>query len=252
MTMMKLYLFGIAATVLLAQSGFGSLGAQASESSSINALKPSWEGFTLSIQMAQPKEQDQESVGASEPIGIHIIFKNVSTQERILPLAREVNRSSIVLENEKGEKIPLTRYGQKNAGRPFTFGEVTPKHLKPGEVYRYSFVLNRLFDMTESGTYFLTIKYKAPLYFGPQQSLPKGLIPEPRTDEPEPRIRRFEPPAINDMPNPLYERERNRTILVPAPEDAPNVPEIASNTVTIKVRPLPAGWIYRGETQQVR
>ena len=253
MKMTKVWMLGMAAVVLPASSGCYSVAAQTDKTPSVTStVKPSWEGLSLSIQLAQPKTQPQVDVNVSQPIGIHIIFKNISAQEHTLPLASELNRSSIILKNDKGESVPLTRYGQRNVGKPFTLAEITPKRLKPGEEYRFSFVLNRFFDMTESGTYFLTVKYKAPLYVGPQHSVPKGLIPapEPRGDEPEPRIRQFQPPNVNGMPNPLYERERNRTILIPAPENTPNIPEIVSNTLAIEVNDQSTAWIYQGEARR--
>jgi hypothetical protein len=219
------------------------------------AGKGVWEGLTLSLRFAHT-QGESAAFEAERPIGIHVSIKNISGQEKVVPtsdilnVAASIGQAVLIVKDDKGEMIPLTRFGksyQKRAGIVTDPIMIAPFTLKPGEEARNSIALNRIFDMTQSGTYTFSVKYAAPLYFGTRRDMPKGVFVDPPA-EIEPNLRKIPAPDIgDDMPNPLRRNKENEMVMILAPEDSADVPHLVSNTLKIEVANTATEWIYKGK-----
>lgn len=109
------------------------------------------EGFQLSAQL------EKEWVGPCEPVILIVTLKNVS--EKVLSLAdsRPERDYEIVVKDEQGEETPLTTYGKNLMDSAGVFRRVLLK-MNAGQELQNRLLINRIYDMSISGTYSIIVK----------------------------------------------------------------------------------------------
>lgn len=102
---------------------------------------------------------EKNAVQSAEPIVFQVTLKNVGQAVLIYALANKpVVEFSV--KDEKGQIMPLTRYGQdlfKPAAGTQVFRLIQVK-LKPGEERTYRLLVNDMYDMTVPGDYTIVAK----------------------------------------------------------------------------------------------
>jgi hypothetical protein len=89
---------------------------------------------------------------ATEPVWVHAVLKNVSDGQLLLWVTNSSYDYAINVAYSNGKPVPLTRHGYLD--REFApGGSATRFRLDPGATESASFLLNRLFDMSVTGTY---------------------------------------------------------------------------------------------------
>lgn len=114
----------------------------------------------------------QEVVSPTQSAVVQVDIKNTSKKERSF-LRSEV-AFELVVQNEYGQTMPETRYAFNlfvnstiNVSPPIMSmnrkdwdAQRVAFRLKPGEEKTIEFIANRLYDMTESGPYFITVRQR--------------------------------------------------------------------------------------------
>lgn len=110
------------------------------------------QGFQVSITAPSAKFQP----GA--PITLDSFIKNVTPTKQLLGSLPSLARYQIEVTTSRGEKIPRTRYGQNQYGpRPANISD--PYYIEPGDSYKRSLELSRLYDLSESDTYLVKVSF---------------------------------------------------------------------------------------------
>ncbi|MEO6907642.1 MAG: hypothetical protein ABI210_07100 [Abditibacteriaceae bacterium] len=109
------------------------------------------EGFQLVAQTSK------ETFDAGEPVAVTVSLKNISDKMLSFP-SGYFNEYQVTVKDSNGNIVPLTRYSnQPKAGMKTNFG-IGPMDLFKGEETQRTFLLNRLYDLTEVGEYSVSIK----------------------------------------------------------------------------------------------
>lgn len=110
---------------------------------------PIVEGVQLILQTEESK------FSPYSPILMRISVKN-TTDKMLNYVVSHVHRDyEFMVTDEKGEPIPLTRYGQSQLKPLFTAGSVGNMDMDPGGEWRDEIIINRYFDMTLEGVYLI-------------------------------------------------------------------------------------------------
>lgn len=117
------------------------------------------DGFQLSI-----TADSQEFVSGS-PIKLDTLAKNVTDKKLSLVASSRLVPSDYEVEvkTEKGELLPLTRYGQRVKRNKGTFFSVGGVDVLPGASYRQEILVNQVYDMTDPGVYLVTVRRDVPV-----------------------------------------------------------------------------------------
>lgn len=108
------------------------------------------EGFMMSAR------SEKEEVGACEPVVVAVRIKNVSDRILSFPESSPESDYGIEVKDDRGEQMPLTRYG-KNVLRSGEEHRRVVTKLDPGAEHQQKLLVNRIYDMSTSGTYFVQI-----------------------------------------------------------------------------------------------
>lgn len=117
------------------------------------------------LQMTLRLEREQYRV--DEPISLEVIIKNTGTEKAFLGMsASDLSHFDFAVSYVGGGmtqsgKMPLTKYGTKLL-QELPAAKNVSIWLKPGEQRSYRFALNRMVDLTLSGTYSIAIKRTIP------------------------------------------------------------------------------------------
>jgi len=114
-------------------------------------------GYLLSVTLEKPE------VSASEPVVIRVAVKNGSKESisYILELPEKTFKLSV--KDAKGREVPLTAYGKRLFGkRPQGESGTQGVNLKPGAKSEFRMLVNRIYDMTVSGTYTIVARRAFP------------------------------------------------------------------------------------------
>lgn len=163
------------------------VGFEAQQSSAVEprdaAATPMVKGLEMSIGL------DQGAYRADEPARLEVFIKNTAEEEVSLGMsASDLSSFDLVVQYTgggmaQGGRAPLTRYGAQVLS-DFAAAKNVPIRLKSGEQSRYQFPLNRMYDMSVSGTYSVTARRYVPgqaRYDGAGQPMtldPKAKPPE--------------------------------------------------------------------------
>lgn len=109
------------------------------------------EGFQLSIQL------ERELVRLPEPVIVSVTLKNISKETLSVLGSSSRQDYEIIVKDNQGVSIPLTKYGKILRDSAEEFQLVTLK-VKSQEEIQVKLVINRICDITTSGTYFITVK----------------------------------------------------------------------------------------------
>ena len=110
-------------------------------------------GFQLSITAPSAEFQPGKTIDLDSSI------KNVTAKRQTLGLFPEMRRYRFEVTTDKGEKIPLTRHGQNQYISSTPSSGQGPCDVEPGASYKDHLELSRLYDLSESGTYLVKIKF---------------------------------------------------------------------------------------------
>ena len=88
------------------------------------------------------------------------MIKNVSDKAQSLGLIPELQESRLEVTTEKGEPVPLTRYGQRFYHGFHLSSGSGPLDFAPSEEIKTPMVLTRIYDMSELGTYLVKVKQR--------------------------------------------------------------------------------------------
>ena len=108
------------------------------------------EGFGLIVNL----EKDQ--VGPCQPIRLAITIKNASEDELSFWETCPESDYRFIVEDDKGQVVPLTRYGQRIEKNREIVLSAVPVALKPNDERQDTILLNRIYDMTIEGKYDIT------------------------------------------------------------------------------------------------
>ena len=118
-----------------------------------NAQKALLEGIQFSARL------EKELASSAEPNLLRLSIKNVSKSVVLLAATYPERDYKFDVRNEKGESAPLTKAGEHLVNDTSVYRSVRLK-IKPGEEIQHNVAINRLYDMSAPGTYFITIKRK--------------------------------------------------------------------------------------------
>jgi hypothetical protein len=107
-------------------------------------------GAQLGISVAVP------TFVVSEPVWVTVTFRNTGKAPITYVETSPLQEYCLVVTDEKGKGVPLTRYGKRIADN---FGEITRtmmRSLDSGAEIQVRLPLNRVFDLSETGTYTIT------------------------------------------------------------------------------------------------
>jgi hypothetical protein len=110
------------------------------------------EGYRLGL------STDKAEFAPGERVELHMIFRNVGPDDAEVPVSRLMVFHTFTVLLPSGKEAPLTLYGQRQVQSRLDPGGRGVVVLKPGEERSLDLHLNRLFDMTLTGTYKVTAK----------------------------------------------------------------------------------------------
>jgi hypothetical protein len=131
----------------------------------VAAVEP--EPVPRGLRMTIRLEQGRTRYSADEPIPLEVVVRNTSPDEAYLGMSDSEQSSFEILVNlrqsEAGGlgRMPLTKYGTRRFA-PFLAAKNVAIRLKAGEERRYRFPLNRMYDMTLTGTYAVSVNRCVP------------------------------------------------------------------------------------------
>lgn len=114
------------------------------------------EGFQLTAQV------EQVNFMPAAPIVLTVTLKNTTDKTLSHLTSRPEIDYPIEVKNKKGEIMPLTRYGQRLKKSSKTFWSIGGSDLVPGEEVSNTFIVNRVFDMTDDDEYTITVTHPVP------------------------------------------------------------------------------------------
>ena len=101
---------------------------------------------------------EKESARAAEPVVIFIILKNISQQPGSFVRSSLLRDYNVSVTNEKGEEMPLTRFGRLEHDAAGGHFRRIVQSIAPGEQVQDRLLVNRLYDMTMEGKYTVRIQ----------------------------------------------------------------------------------------------
>ena len=115
---------------------------------------------------------EKDTYAPCAPVLLWISIRNTTKHPVVMFETRPENHYRLVVRDERGNIVPLTSYGQ-GIGEVLRNVRVT---LDPGKEVREHILLNRLYDMTVSGTYTVTAKRRV---FRSEGMLPSDVLSKP-------------------------------------------------------------------------
>jgi hypothetical protein len=120
-----------------------------------NSPERQWGPITEGFQLSARLEKDE--VGVCEPIVLELHIRNASAEVLLLDDILPEMDYEMTIEDEQGNIMPLTSYGRRIMSNKEEMGSKVLK-FKPWEEQRCSVLVNRIYDMTFSGTYAIAVK----------------------------------------------------------------------------------------------
>ncbi len=102
---------------------------------------------------------DQEESDPCTPIVIKLYIRNVGKTPLIFLSSNTYRDTPLVVKDEKGIEMPLTRFGEYILNSTFSMG-LRGGELDNDDEEEVTILVNRLYDMTKRGTYSITAKRK--------------------------------------------------------------------------------------------
>lgn len=90
-----------------------------------------------------------------EPIVVYLSITNTSDEMQIIPAGRPELLYEISIHKRDNVDVPLTCYGKEAFARSRNV-QIKPSGIKPHDTYNEAFLVNRYYDMSEAGTYWLS------------------------------------------------------------------------------------------------
>ena len=91
------------------------------------------------------------------PFKLNISIKNIS-KETISYAATTYNDNiKIIVTDTKGNTVPLTKYGEYYYNKPKESIRFFEREIKPNETYGFVETINRLYDMSQFGKYYIKV-----------------------------------------------------------------------------------------------
>lgn len=115
---------------------------------------PVTEGFQLSARA------EKEVFAPNEPILLQITLKNV-TKRTLVHVVGSHEDYPVIVKDEEGKNVPPTRYKRQRDSRRTSFAHGS-MDIDSGEEVKSDILVNRMYDMTKSGTYFITASHSVP------------------------------------------------------------------------------------------
>lgn len=91
-----------------------------------------------------------------EPIEVFLSITNASDVMQIIPTGRPELLYEIIIHKNDNVDIPLTRYGKEAYARSRNV-QIKPYGIKPHDTYKEALLVNRYYDMSEAGTYLISL-----------------------------------------------------------------------------------------------
>jgi hypothetical protein len=110
------------------------------------------EGYRLSL------STDKAQFAPGERVDLHVVLRNVGPDDARVATGRLMVFHTFTVLLPSGQEAPLTLYGQRQVQSRLNPGGRGVVVLEPGEELTTDLDLNRLFDMTLTGTYKVTAK----------------------------------------------------------------------------------------------
>lgn len=109
------------------------------------------DGFQLSARLERAVHH------AGEPVWVQTIFKNVGSEARPVLDSDPFNDYEILVFDARGNAIELTEFGKQMESKFGMFFRRTMKTMQPGDSEEQRFQIDRLYNMSNPGTYRLQI-----------------------------------------------------------------------------------------------
>lgn len=145
--------------VLMAAASFGSAAlGSTSEESSVGKPLPErdWGPEKNGCRIALETENRKFFRGYKRII-ITVYIGNSGKTTLSIPEADKYSDNNFIVKDKKDEVMPLTAFGKK-ATLPAPAAGTKIRRLEPREEFSYTFLLNRVYDMTVASTYSITLK----------------------------------------------------------------------------------------------
>lgn len=109
------------------------------------------EGFLLGINV------EKQSVSVRDPVILNVVLKNISDTPLPLVQTRPENDYRVSVHYENGEAVPLTLYGKRLDSIRGEVRRRTTVTLASNEALEHHLHIDRLFDMSLTGKYFIKV-----------------------------------------------------------------------------------------------
>ena len=119
-------------------------------------------------------ELDSKSFGPEEPVIIEVTLKNKSSKKYSFIQTLPERDFSFIVKDDKGQTVQLTKYGKLVTGPLDSLGKIGVT-IKPDQELRYKFLVSRLYDMSLSGDYSLTV-FKSVLRAEDEKIVERGQV----------------------------------------------------------------------------
>ncbi len=92
-----------------------------------------------------------------EPIILKVILKNISKKTHTIVVSGPERDYDIIVKDNKGAIVPLTKYGKRLMDNKGEFRAIGKK-IKSQKEIQINLLINRIYDMTISGTYSIKVE----------------------------------------------------------------------------------------------
>lgn len=99
---------------------------------------------------------EKDVIDPGETLNLSLSIKNVSNGVRFILQPIPTEQYRIVVQDERGEPVPLTEYGEKLIKNQEDHISRAFRGVKPGEELKDTIEVNKLYDMAKPGTYSIT------------------------------------------------------------------------------------------------
>jgi 6-phosphogluconolactonase (cycloisomerase 2 family) len=138
------------------------------------ACAPFGQAKSMSSNIKLLIQMGQSEYAAGEPVRLNVIISNGSKDPLQLGgSAFDVSSFNITMQDAKGQLVALTHYGKHLLAPPMAVFRNVSVQIPAGEQRRYQFNLSRLFDLSRSGAYLVSVKRTIVTGY---KRLPNGIL----------------------------------------------------------------------------